>query len=376
MSSPDLDDVLGMRLAGAQARMADLQRLLPYAAGDEDRRTGLANRISGRTGWITQLSGDDAWTRWDTGDPTAELLVDEVVALALTRLLRDSGVDAGVFDSAEAFLAELVGAAGIPGVVLGQTQEFESVDHTRASVALRFPGSRVWDLPFLAHELGHHAVRQLPHVEPALRDNRPLAQVVTAVHATLLDLDQPDGRADAHANELVADALATICCGPTYPVACLCLRVPVGGRGTRASETHPSWADRVAAMCSVLDELSDTTGLARYRQQRSNLVDPLAEAVLARRPVASAAVAQAAQRTVSTVSRHRPGLVYRDADRGIDVAEHLTRRAAGPPEDATVASVLDGAWRWRLAGARPPDEDEAAGLVANYCRQISLGGDR
>lgn len=364
-----------MRVAGERARMQDLQRLLPDGAVDEGRRTGLADRISGRVGWIAELSGDDdAWATWNDGQRDADLLVDEVVALALTRLLRDSGVDAGVFHAAEAFLAELVGAAGIPGVVLGQTQEFESVDHTRASVALRFPGSRVWDLPFLAHELGHHAVRQLPHIEPALKDRRPLAEVVTEVRDSLVQLGQPAGRADAHANELVADALATICCGPTYPIACLCLRVPVDGRGTRASETHPSWADRVAAMGLVLDELSDTTGLTRYRQQRSDLLDPLAAEVLRSHPVASPAAAQVAERTVAGVSRHRPGLVYGDADRGIDVADWLRQRKPSPPPGATVVSVLDGAWRWRLAREGP--EDEVAGLVLDYCRQICSGGAR
>ena len=365
-----------MRVAGEKARMADLTRLLPEGAGDQ-RRTGLADRIAGRVGWIAGLAGDEeAWATWNEGQRDADLLVDEVVALALTRLLRDSGVDAGVFDSAEGFVAELAGTAGIPGVVLGQTQEFESVDHTRASVALRFPGSRVWDLPFLAHELGHHAVRQLPHGEPALRDQRPLADVVTEVRDSLVQLGQPAGRADAHANELVADALATISCGPTYPIACLCLRVPVDGRGNRASETHPSWTDRVAATGLALDELSDRTGLARYRQQRSDLVDPLAAAVLGSVPVASPAAAQAAERTVAAVCRHRPGVVYRDADLGIDVADRLRQRKPGPPDGATIGSVLDGAWRWRLARAEPEGEDEVARLVVDYCRRICSGGDR
>jgi hypothetical protein len=240
-------------------------------------------------------------------------------------------------------------------------------------VALRFPGSRVWDLPFLAHEFGHHLVAQLPHYEPAFPDKRPLRDVVVAVTRALSAVDQPlpSDQATAHAHELVADAVATVCCGPTYPVACLCLRVPPGTHASARSATHPAWRDRVAATRATLEAFSDHTGLSRYRARLSSDVDPLVEALLGQVPSTPPAAAEAADRTVAAILRHRRELAYGEGDAAIEVAEGLRRnpRPSLPPAGATVAAVVDGAWQWRLT--RTSNEDDGvAGLVVQLCRTI------
>jgi hypothetical protein len=374
MPLPDLSRVLDMRVAGEQARMDDLERLLQYAAAGhaESDRTALADRIAGRVAQVARLQeGEDGWTQWQDCAGDADLLVDELVALLMTRLLRLQGLDSGTFDAAEALLGELTGRAGLPKLILGQTQELESLDHTRASVALRFPGSRAWDLPFLGHEFGHHAVAKLPHIEPSLRDKRPLVDVAAAVAGLLGGSGKPGDRAWAHANELLADAVATVCCGPTYPVACLCLRVPSAQQASRSSATHPAWKDRMATMRVVLDALTQKTGRDRYRSQRSALVDPLVEALFDQVPPTSPAAAEAGERTVATILRHRKGLVYSGGDAAIQVAEGLKNRDGQPPAGATVVAVLDGAWRWRLVRTSGEEDDAVATLVVTYCRTIN-----
>jgi hypothetical protein len=123
----------------------------------------------------------------------------------------------------------------------------------------------------------------------------------------------------------------------------------------------------------VLDALTERTGRARYRSQRSALVDPLVEALLGQVPGTSPAAAEAGERTVATVIRHRRGLVYGEGDAAIQAAEGLARRDGQPPAGATVAAVLDGAWQWRLARTSNDEDDDVAGLVVTYCRTINVG---
>ena len=288
----------------------------------------------------------------------------------MTRLLRTSGLDEGTFDAAEALLDELVGLAGIPALVLGQTQHLESIDHSRASVAMRFPGARVWDLPFLAHEFGHHATAHLPNIAPELADRRPLQDTAAALAKNLTATGEPTTRAQAHADELLADAVATICCGHVYPVACLCLRVPVPG-ANQARDSHPAWTTRIALTRAVLDALSEEEGLPRYGVMRADVVDPIAEAVLDEVPAAAHAVLDAARRAVRDVRRHRPGLVHRSADVAIAVAKALDAQDPTPPPQATVTTIIDGAWRWRLARTHSTGDEAVAARVADYCRAVS-----
>lgn len=370
---PDRAGVLGMRSSAELARIVDLERVLPTASAglSASRRTGLTDRVALRRDAARALPAtEEGWTRLGNDVAQSDVVVDELVALLMTRLLRDSGIDAGAFDAAEALLCELVGRAGVPALVLAHTRDLESIDHTRASVAMRFPGARVWDLPFLAHEFGHHAAAAVAHIEPALAASRPLADTVAALAKDLTAPDVSPARAGAHANELVADAIATVCCGHTYPVACLCLRVPVPG-AARASESHPAWTTRIAFCRAVLDALSDEEGRPRYRVMRADVVDPLAVVVLGAAPAAAPPLAAAALRTVRAVRRHRTGLVYRAADDAMDVADWLAARQPVPPRRVDVTAVVDGAWRWRLERRDPGGDDAVAALVARYCRAMT-----
>src|SRR5262249_51845428 len=148
------------------------------------------------------LTAADSWESWTDTAADADALVGETISLLVTRLIRTQGLDGGVFDAAEAFLAELSSRADVPLTVLGQTQELESIDHVRNSVSVRFPGSRIWELSFLGHEFGHHATNHIGHIEPALSEKRPLLDASAAVAQTLSEC-MPSGHAESHAREFV-----------------------------------------------------------------------------------------------------------------------------------------------------------------------------
>lgn len=370
MATPDLSAVLAMRTMGESARMADLSRLLSTAVEDDpERRAAFAARISDRTDWLGSFaSGSKAFEEWQSRVDSVDQLVDEVVALVIAALLQARGIDMAPFAAGGLLLNQLTRRAGVPPVILGQTQRFESMDHIRGTVSLRFPGSRIWELPFLAHEFGHHAIAQFRHREPALVQQRPLAEVKKDVMQIRRASQPTDPYAEPHAGEQVADCVATVACGSTFPIACLCLRVP-SPTSSSVSPTHPTWQERIATMRETLDVLSEITGLERYRVQRESVVDPLAIAVLGSLPSVTAAGRQAAQRTVTTIWRHRKDLVYQDADLGIDVEARLARQDATVAAGTSVTAVVDGAWRWRLARDDQHADPEREALAIDYCHQ-------
>lgn len=355
--------------------MSDVRTLLTAAmADDPTRREGFEARVRKRETWARELSDADTELEdWDLSLSAADDLVNEVLGLAITRLLRDRGVEMVSFAAGEGLLAELAGRAGVPPLILGQTQRFESIDHTRATVSLRFPGTRIWELPFLGHEFGHHATTQLRHRDPPLADRRPLQEVRETVTTSLTTQGTPSASAPAHASELLADCVGTTACGPVLAVACLCLRVPAPAAARASSPTHPSWYDRVAAMRAALNALSDVTGLERYRQQRVTVIDPLATQVLGEVPVPTSSVKQAAQLVVATITTHRPTLVYQGADEAIRVRDGLDGTVPVLPSLTSVRAIVDGVWRWRLAQSDRQSDNAAAALALDYCDQVITG---
>ena len=331
--------------------MSDLAELLPHAVEPgSGHHTRLSERIDARLASIVATpSGSAGWERSRARRAEADRLAEEVVGLLVTRLLRTQIVGAGVFDGAHALLASLARRARVPEVALVHTQGSETTDPGRGSVAVRFPGAGVWDLPFLAHEFGHHAVA---HLED---ERRPVLGAVVDVVA-----DVSSGRGSspdvdrAHAEELVADAVATVCLGSVYPLACLCLRAPRDGEAATSNATHPSWRHRVSTMRATLDALTSRTGRGRYRRDRHALVDPVALDVLGVLPSGYPPAVEAAEGVVEVAWRHRRSLIYDDGDAAIGVAAALARGDRAVPPGVAAPAVVDGAWRWRLDGHGTP----------------------
>ncbi len=380
MTAPDLGSVLALRLSAEQSRLDDVRAMLSFAVPDGSPESiSLRNRLDEATRVVSGARRDVArdatpgWQAWAEQSKDADPLVNQIISMLMTRLLRQSGVNHGVFDTAEALLAELSRVAGVPPVVIAQTQDVESVDHLRSSVAMRFPGARIWGLPVLVHEFGHHLVAHLRHREPVLADRRPLQDLV----AKAAKLPGQETFGTEHAHELVADAVATVILGPTYPIACLCLRVPSTADRPNVSRasTHPAWTRRVAAMRATLDELSLQTGRSRFRSQRETVVDPLARTVLATLDAAGDVEALIAEGAVKAIRQHRPNLTYDGADVAIALADRLAAGIAEPVEGMTVSTVIDAAWRWRLAHSQPDDADVVSTIVA-WCKAAARGDEQ
>ena len=379
MAAPDLGSVLSLRLSAEQSRLDDVRAMLSFAvpAGSPES-ISLGNRLDEAARVVSSVRRDvardamPAWEAWAEQSKDADPLVDQIISMLMTRLLRQSGVDHGVFDTAEALLTELSRAAGVPPVVIAQTQDVESVDHLRSAVSMRFPGARIWGLPVLVHEFGHHLVAHLRHREPALADRRPLRDVVS--NAARQPGQETFGT--EHAHELLADAVATVILGPTYPIACLCLRVPSTADRPYVSRgsTHPAWTRRVAAMRATLDELSLQTGHSRFRSQRETVIDPLTTTVLGGLDGSGDVEALIAEGAVKAIRQHRPNLTYDGADVAIALADRLAAGVAEPVEKMTVTTIIDAAWRWRLAHAQP--DDDVVGTIVAWCKAAARGGEQ
>jgi hypothetical protein len=289
--------------------------------------------------------GDGGWAMLADAAAEGRRLRGEIFALVQGQLFRSAGLDGRVSAAAGRLLEYVRRRCVIRGVLTTFSPDVESVDHTIGLVRLQYPGTTVWDLPFCVHEFGHHAVRELPHVQPARRAERPLQEA----------LDGPfgirAGLSTSHAHELVADVFATCALGAAYPLACLVQRVDPARVGTD-SDTHPSWARRVAAMLAALRHLGTESGDLRYADTADETVLPAWQSI-----VGTAAPAAPDQQrldafvrnTVRALHRHAGALRYRDGDWAVQVRAALTidPGAAERPAGTTPAAVVDGAWRWR-----------------------------
>lgn len=375
MTVPDLGSVLSLRLSAEQSRLDDVRAMLSFTVPDGATESiSLRNRLDEATRVVSDARRNvardamPAWEAWAEQSKDADPLVDQIISMLITRLLRQSEVDHGAFEAAEALLTELSSAAGVPPVVIAQTQDVESVDHLRSAVSMRFPGARIWGLPVLVHEFGHHLVAHLRHRELALADRRPLQDLVSK--AARLPGNETFGT--EHAHELVADALATVILGPTYPIACLCLRVPSTADRPYVSRgsTHPAWARRVAAMRASLDELSLQSGHSRFRSQRETVIDPLTKVVLGDLDGTGDVESLIAEGAVKAVRQHRPNLMYDGADIAIALADRLAAGVTEPVDGTTVTTIIDAAWRWRLAHSQPADDADVVKTIVAWCKAV------
>lgn len=362
------------QLASTEARLdtgglADLLR----DAGTAGDLHALARDIRAAARPAVAPSGDEPdWRRLADVSTRAQRLHAEVFALLATQALREQGVGREIVDAAEALVDRLLLASRVrEPVLLALAPDVESLDHVASVLRLRFPGTTVWDLPVVAHEVGHHVVRTLPTVNETTRGALPLRELVdrAAASGRFLDPRWP--------HELAADTFATFALGATYPVACLTLRAdPATGAARTAS--HPPWPWRVAAMLAALrasGRAADDDGPVQMAQA---VVRPLWHAIGGQDADDESAVVaeQLAQAVVDELVRHTVDLRYRGADR----ATALALRIDGPDRvdalshETDAVTVVDAAWRWRRRnlGATPDARVRVESAV--LARLGELGG--
>ncbi|HVV13436.1 hypothetical protein [Amycolatopsis sp.] len=289
----------------------------------------------------------DGWATLERLRPSTLEIEREALAFTQGVLLRESGLDDGIGEVAERLLEHLARQTGLDRGVLFSLAESQFISHTVGMVRGRFPDVGVWNLPVLAHELGHHVAQVLRHSDPQWR-----AETVPVLDYLRDEADVAESRDEelAYLHELFADVYATYVMGPAYPY-CFMTLAARPDRVAAPSRTHPSWSRRVwtieAAFCA-LGEGHDTAAagyralVAEIRKLAGEAADPLP-------PEGRELAAMQARAMVQLLAEHalpqaRYGIPGRMRGVPVDAREPVEL----PDPATTVVDVVNAAWRWRM----------------------------
>jgi hypothetical protein len=316
----------------------------------------------------------DAWRALAGARTAAAEVKQEALAFVHGALLRRSGLDHGIGAVGERLLDDLTGSTGIDRGVLLAVADAEFFKHTVSMVRGRFPDVTVWNLPILAHELGHHVAVTLDPADPAHRGlTRPVAQYVGEE-----SLREGGDRTvtKAHLRELFADVYALYELGGAYPLNLVVLRARPDAFADH-SDTHPSWSRRVHTLVAAARTLgeADHPGAAGFRAVAktvaelwrtvcgTDVTEP--ERDLVRRQAGA---------MVDLLAEHAlPRARYAMPERVMGLVVDPRQPAVAPPPDTTVADVLNAAWRWRAANWTAPGwlVDDANERALCLCRELT-----
>jgi hypothetical protein len=161
------------------------------------------DRVGGQEGPLTYV-----WSCVESISNEAQTTMDLCFEVIRGVLLRDTNLDGGYTQMADALLYELGSATSLrrpAHMVMGRSFQHEPV----GPLGTTFPDFSVWSLPLLAHELGHEVERDL-HAE--------LQPVLAASIQSL-----PSRLEEPYVSELFCDAFATFSTGPAFPLSYLSL---------------------------------------------------------------------------------------------------------------------------------------------------------
>lgn len=332
----------------------------------------------------TVRAGKDLRACWESFivlDTDLRALLDECVSLLHGTMERQSGLDDGICDIADALLEHLCDLADVAWrrfTVLGS----EYLTERTGVVRVRFPAASIWDLPFLAHEFAHV-------VEPFIKginDDGTRFEVL----ARFLSENAARAQERAFLREHYADILATYAVGPMFGWALIFQQFdPLSAFDQEGDlETHPSTAKRMHVIFRTLESMdaADLGGESPYHACRIQM-ERLWTMTLAvgRKP------RELPKRTISQLDRQQAGLFrmaeenlselrYRGWERARGLAEQVAARDSVPvpvPDAAvSVVDLLNAAWLVRLAR---PDADVFAlqSIGAKFekiCQQMARKG--
>ena len=221
----------------------------------------------------------------------------------------------------------------------------ESVHRALDTIYRRVPDHGIWDLPTMAHELGHLMADGLRSWDP--RDD----VIVSPIEAQLArSSDIPRGQAV----ELFSDLFATWVLGPSF----LCMQVfhrmnPWAAAMGRPDDSHPTDAVRVAAVRHLLAQMS--AGQMHGFDAQVYWAGTAWDQMQADGPAYSVLPDEAVRAVNGAVSDWRAVLSAQLASvacgwSGVvdDLVRHLRTGAGSLPDDLTPADVLNAAWLVRL----------------------------
>jgi len=236
----------------------------------------------------------------------------------------------------------------------------------------------VWNLPVLAHELGHHVAATLRHSDPALReDYRPIAIYLSEEadnEASFAHVDR--GVALAHVHELFADVYAIYVLGGAYPLNMIALSARPD-RFDAATETHPSWSRRVHTMQAAADVLGGFGDVvaAGYRDL-AETISGIWRVIAGDGDITGrerAVTAQQAEGMVRVLAKHAFSRARYDMPERVNtIVIDPMQPLVGPAEGVTLADVLNAVWRWRIEnwGSAGWLIEDASRRALELCRQM------
>lgn len=346
------------------------------------------------------------WRNLETTKKGCEDVFADCLAVIGSALVRRDGLDDGTCRIADSLLAELGGPEiGWPRfTVLAPSTTF-----TRRTdlISVRFPEFGIWSLPVIAHELGHYVVKReggsrFPYLfGNILDDERKLAEDALAMLGDSGAQEQPQAKLQhdrQRLEELFCDLFAIYTLGPAYACSMIVLECAPQLADIEPG-AHPSDGFRVAWMLHALENLDKG-------HECSPVIDQLGAfwnaCIRSAGVTATQPAPENSARSDPRVDRWLKPMLRTIRDNfgvarftgwaaALAVANELL--AGGCAEEIrarfksrcnaplTIASVLNGAWWWRISKGDlrdtrdPPSEGgsvEAVGASAlSVCRALS-----
>jgi hypothetical protein len=229
---------------------------------------------------------------------------------------------------------------------------------------VRFPPSSIWQLPMVAHELGHFVGPALV-ADRGLRSSNPLADLGAR-------LGDGSEQSWAWLEELFADAFATRLLGPAYGFACvlgafdpLLAEVPTA--------SHPAAQQRVGVITAMLDRVG-IEPMPWFAERIKAIWDELVAASdgqEGRSPVGSSPFSVG---LVDLLDDLLPISAYANWSRAEAIAERFLGEGAAEVGNHSLADVLNAAWQARLNSAALGGVDDVGVQAEEMCRRIANGG--
>jgi hypothetical protein len=314
----------------------------------------------------------DLWASWHALSAEVDVLVEESLVLLHGSALRQSrgpgkpGLDDGYCTLADALIDELVARTPVgcwsSFTVLGRSEQFSLMTQ---AITVRYPGASLWELPAVAHELGHFAGPLLVQ-EHGLRLEHPLQTLSDAV-------GNGDTRIGWWLHELFADVFAAYLIGPAYGFTSVMLGFdPL--RAYLPDRTHPCPMVRVHAIASTLRAL-EGAGMGWAADEVKRLWTKLVDASEASpSPAAGDVLDHLVPQLLEMLTACLPVSGYA----GWVEAQHLASKLSGdgdavPGPSTTLADVLNAAWLARLTAPTPGAVDKIEERAKAACQGL-IGG--
>jgi hypothetical protein len=333
----------------------------------------MGTRIAGASRTATALArtaGRDAadlaplWSEVHALRCEVDALLEECLLLVSGAAQRSLGFDGGYCELADTLVDELVARTPVGHwgsfTVVGRAEQYSRASRV---IQLRFPATTVWDLPAVAHELGHFVGPALVE-DSGFRSEHPL---------DLLYAELGDGsdRSWSWLQELFADAFAAHLVGPAYGFLCvqaafdpLLAHLPTA--------THPAAGQRVHIIAAML-ATGDDEDRAWAAKQTVALWDRLVDAAggaEGRDPVGASPYAGP---LVELIDDHLPISGYAGWAAAEAVAAVLAEPRPVRPAGVAVTDILNGAWLARLRSGSAAGIDEVAQKALALCRSRDPG---